>query len=82
MGGAKSLISKLWEKPIFRVPCKVFGYAKGVPLAFTALAAMGPFAVVCGLCGLGVLGMHEWKKAKQTGGIDGPIMAVMYKIFP
>lgn len=69
VGGAKTLISKLWEKPLFRVPCKVFGYAKGVPLAFTVLAAMGPFAVVCGLFGLGVLGAAEWKKAKQTVGV-------------
>lgn len=63
--GVKGVAGKLWEKPIFRVATKVFGYGVGVPLGFTALGAVGAFATVCGALGIGVLGMLEYKNVKK-----------------
>ena len=63
--GAGETLKKLWDYPIFKVTTKVFGYGAGVPLGFSVLSMLHPFAMVCGVLGVGVLGVMEYKKVRN-----------------
>ena len=61
----KTKLKQLYDYPIVKVVSKVFGYGVGVPFGFTLLSMMHPFALVCGALGVGVLGVMEYKKARN-----------------
>lgn len=63
--GISTFKNLVWKKPLPRTLIKTIGYGAAWPVYWGLMSALGPFALVAGAVGVGVLGIREVKGLKQ-----------------
>ena len=63
--GISTFKNLVWSRPLPRTLIKTVGYGAAWPIYWGLMSALGPFALVAGAVGVGVMGIREVKGLKQ-----------------